>query len=1064
MRFLTAAFLINAVCLTSLFAPAAIGQKVPIGNKRTTPATKILNPLEALANASPESSQSGITGPAGSGQFGATVAVLPNGNIVIADPGFDGGNADIGAVYLYNGATLALISTLTGSIANDQVGGGGITILSNGNYVVRSPNWDNGGTSNAGAVTFGNAATGVSGIVSAGNSIIGDVANDLVGSGGVTALTNGNYVVSSPNWGVTDFGAATWGNGAGGSAGTVSTGVSIVGSTLSDLVSGGGVVALTNGNYVVKSPNWHANDLGAATWGNGAVGTSVTVGAGNSLVGGFVGDSVSSSGVTPLTNGNYVVSSPMANASDFGAATWGNGSVGTSGTVSAANSLTGTIPGDTVGVGGVVALTNGNYVVRSPGWDNGGGATDAGAATFALGTGATVATVSPVNSLVGSTTNDNVSGAGVVALTNGNYVVQSPAWDNGGTADVGAATFGSGTTGISGLVSAANSLIGSTASDFISLGGVAALSNGNYVVGSPNWNNGATVDVGAATFGNGTTGISGAVTTANSLHGLTANDNVGGVTALANGNYVVNSPNWDNGGTVNAGAVTLGNGAAGTTGPVTIGNSLYGSTLNDNIGTGVIPLSNGNYVVRSPSWDNTAPAVTNAGAVTWGNGTAGVTGVVSSSNSLSGSTANDQVGSGGVIALTNGNYTVRSPNWDNGAIVNAGAVTYGAGNGGTAGPIAAGNSVLGTVSGGTVAPALPPAAPISLERLVVGRPSSNTVTILDPTYTAVSNGNWSAAATWDYGAFIQPHDVIIPGSRTVTLDVNIPAGGTLLIEAGGTLSLSGNRSSGIPITNDGTINLAGGKLDMGANLLSVGCTGTFSGANTNSYVIGTVQKQFCSTGTFSFPIGTANGFSAVDANITALGINPSSLTINATQTVHPNLHSSTSLKRYWTITEVGDVTADLVFHYNDPLDIGGVESSYKLFRVVGGVPNIVPGFVLNPIANTMSINGVTAFSDWAIGNVAPTAGEVTISGRVVSLKGAGMPGVSVTLTDAVTGDRRTTITDSSGAFTFADVPSGKSYILSAALKGYNFDPKVIQVDEDIDGITLVAKATAKRNR
>ena len=55
-------------------------------------------------------------------------------------------------------------------------------------------------------------------------------------------------------------------------------------------------------------------------------------------------------------------------------------------------------------------------------------------------------------------------------------------------------------------------------------------------------------------------------------------------------------------------------------------------------------LSNGNYVVRSPDWDN--GAVTDAGAVTWGNGTTGITGAVSAANSLVGSTADDQVGYG----------------------------------------------------------------------------------------------------------------------------------------------------------------------------------------------------------------------------------------------------------------------------------------------------------------------------------------------------------------------------------------------------------------------------------
>ena len=59
-------------------------------------------------------------------------------------------------------------------------------------------------------------------------------------------------------------------------------------------------------------------------------------------------------------------------------------------------------------------------------------------------------------------------------------------------------------------------------------------------------------------------------------------------------------------------------------------------------------------------------------------------GVVTVANSLVGSTANDQVGSLGVTALNNGNYVVRSPNWDNGTVVNAGAVTWGSGTTGVA--------------------------------------------------------------------------------------------------------------------------------------------------------------------------------------------------------------------------------------------------------------------------------------------------------------------------------------------------------------------------------------------
>ena len=109
---------------------------------------------------------------------------------------------------------------------------------------------------------------------------------------------------------------------------------------------------------------------------------------------------------------------------------------------------------------------------------------------------------------------------------------------------------------------------------------------------------------------------------------MTANDNVGGVTALSNGNYVINSPNWDNGATVNAGAVTFVSGGGATSGTITTGNSLFGSTANDNVGGGgITALTNGNYVVRSQNWDGTA---VNTGAVTWGSGTAGITGTVAS--------------------------------------------------------------------------------------------------------------------------------------------------------------------------------------------------------------------------------------------------------------------------------------------------------------------------------------------------------------------------------------------------------------------------------------------------
>ena len=654
-----------------------------------------------------------IDGPVGSGLFGSRVTVLPNGNFVVTDPNFDGpdGALDVGAVYLYR-PTGELLSTLRGSSTGDEVGLGGVTVLANGNYVVLSPNWDNGNAIGAGAVTFGSATSGANGVVSPGNSLVGTLGSDVVGSDGVTALANGSYVVRSPNWDngtIINAGALTFGSGTTGISGNVSVGNSLVGSSADDRVGASKVTALTNGNYVVIIPFWDngtATDAGAVTFGSGSAGISGPISATNSLVGTTANDQLGSDGVTALTNGNYVVLSPRWDNGQIvsaGAATFGSGSLGAKGVVSAANSLVGTAASRGVGSGGsVVALTNGNYVVRSPGW-SAGPIANVGAVTFGSGTLGVSGVISESNSLVGTVDADQI-GARVIALANGNYVVVSTFWNNGTIESAGAVTFGSGVTGIHGVVSAANSLVGSSAFDRVGSSSVTALANGNYVVASEDWDDGPTVNAGAATFGSGTTGISGIVSVGNSLVGSTTDDFLGAtVTALANGNFVVTSPGWENGLVVNAGAATFGSGSTGISGVISEANSLVGSRTGDNVGSNrVTALTNGNYVVNSPNWDN--GTTTNAGAVTFGSGDTGISGVVSEANSLVGRIAID-----GVVALSNGNYVVSKPNWRDGPTLNVGAVTFGSGITGISGIVSASNSLVGSIasdlvgSGGTTA-------------------------------------------------------------------------------------------------------------------------------------------------------------------------------------------------------------------------------------------------------------------------------------------------------------------------------------------------------------------------
>jgi hypothetical protein len=221
--------------------------------------------------------------------------------------------------------------------------------------------------------------------------------------------------------------------------------------------------------------------------------------------------------------------------------------------------------------------------------------------TFGSGSSGVSGAVSASNSLVGSTAGDLVGSGRVTALSNGNYVVDSPDWSNGSASTAGAVTFGSGSSGVSGAVSASNSLVGSTARDFVGALGVTALSNGNYMVDSSLWSNGSASKAGAVTFGSGTSGVSGAVSASNSLVGSTASDQVGygGVTALSNGNYVVDSPNWSNGALSKAGAATLGNGSSGVSGPVSASNSLVGTSADAGLQSPVvIDTVNGNFFAR----------------------------------------------------------------------------------------------------------------------------------------------------------------------------------------------------------------------------------------------------------------------------------------------------------------------------------------------------------------------------------------------------------------------------------------------------------------------------------
>ncbi|OGO34788.1 MAG: hypothetical protein A2Z16_05560 [Chloroflexi bacterium RBG_16_54_18] len=561
--------------------------------------------------------------------IGVTVKVLASGAFVVNSEIWDypALAVDAGAVRWCSGTgpcigPLSEANSLVGDQTNDHVGVG-IIVLSNGHYVVRSPDWHD----QRGAATWCSGITGRTGKVAASNSLYGSTVGDQAGYNAME-VANSRYLVISPFWDnglTTNVGAVTRCSGTGTCAGSINSVNSLVGDHANDRVGLHGATVLPSGNYVVQSGYWNGF-LGAATWCSGTLPCNGAVTAGNSLVGSVASDDVGGI-INVLANGHYVVKSSSWNSAR-GAVTWCEDAPGCTGTVSSSNSLVGSAANETVGFY-VQALTNNHYVVGSPYWNG-----FKGAATWCDGEIGCTGMVDSTNSLVGGIAEDRVGETGIVSLTNGNYVVQSSDWSG----DVGAATWCDGLVGYVGTVSPANSLVGTTPGDRISRG-VVSLLNGNYVVHGAYWDNGSMVDAGAATWCDGATGCVGPVSAANSLVGNKTGDYLGyQVLGLTNGHYVVKSTGWDFSTATDAGAVTWCNGMTGCTGIPSDYNSLIGSRVEDWIGSGgIVPLSNGQYVVLSPYFDR--GIYTNAGAVTLGMGWGGTTGFILANNSIRGTVA-----------------------------------------------------------------------------------------------------------------------------------------------------------------------------------------------------------------------------------------------------------------------------------------------------------------------------------------------------------------------------------------------------------------------------------------
>jgi subtilisin-like proprotein convertase family protein len=406
------------------------------------------------------------------------------------------------------------------------------------------------------------------------------------------------------------------------------------------------------------------------------------------------------------------------------------------------------------------------------------------------------------------------------------------------------------------------------------------------------------------------------------------------------------------------------------------------------------------------------------------------------------------------LAITPGTAACQSKVW-------TGAVSSdwnNANNWSPAGVPVASDSVVIPATGVTNNPTIS-AANVTVANLTVVSPRVLTVNAgrtLNVTGTALINGTLTITGTALLGASpgLTGSNVIFNGSSAQTIPA-LPYNNLTINNLAGT-TLSG------ATTVNGILTLTNGIVNTGANTLTLAncATAAISGGSAASHIRGALSRCAGSLGIYNYPVGTANGYSPVDADVTVLRTNPSALIVKANQSAIPGGYAATSLKRYWDLTETGDLTAALTFNYL-PGDVSGNESTYVVYKreAVGQPLNACTvTSVCTPGTNKISITNVSDFSMWSAGNVAaPTAGEVTIGGRAISAKGRGISNVTITLTDAA-GVVRTARTTAFGRYRFTNVIAGQTYVMTARGKRFSFSQptQVLNIGKDTPNIDFTA--------
>ena len=226
-------------------------------------------------------------------------------------------------------------------------------------------------------------------------------------------------------------------------------------------------------------------------------------------------------------------------------------------------------------------------------------------------------------------------------------------------------------------------------------------------------------------------------------------------------------------------------------------------------------------------------------------------------------------------------------------------------------------------------------------------------------------------------------NVIYDGTTAITTSFELPALGLNNVTINNAAGVTSSGSN----TINGVLNFISGKLITGNNFVTIGTSGSITGAGTG-WVVGNLIKQTASNASpsFNFAIGDTANYTPI--SLTFNGNNTAATTgnITASTTVgdHPQVASSgldnaNSVNRTWTLLNNGvtgftDYSATLNYAAADN-DASSTPANYVV-RKYDGSSWFAPATVATPTASSATANGFVDFGDFAVGT---STGSPTVS-------------------------------------------------------------------------------------